>query len=148
MAYALINLDGTLAQSMFAESFTWRGLQLTAVNYMPPAERKKIGIYDYAQQYQETPAGKKQCGFTQEIDHAEGIVYEIPVFIPKSEAELASETNEKIKAEIAAIEASITPRRFREAMLSDDGKAWIAAQDFKIDELRATLVAVPQTPEE
>ena len=145
MAYALINSDGSLAQTMFAESFTWKGLQLTAVNYMPHSERKSFGIYDYTQLYQETPEGKKQCGFSQEVNHEQGVVYEIPIFIDKTEAELAREKNEKIKAEITAIESSVTPRRYREAVLSDVGKDWLVAQDVKINELRAQLV--PEVPE-
>ena len=147
MAYALINSDGSLAQTMFAESFTWKGLQLTAVNYMPHSERKSFGIYDYTQLYQETPK-KKQCGFSQEVNHAEGVVYEIPIFIDKTEAELAREKNEKIKAEITAIESSVTPRRYREAVLSDAGKDWLVAQDVKINELRAQLVPEISIPVE
>ena len=148
MAYALINSDGSLAQTVFAESFTWKGLQLTAVNYMPHSERKSFGIYDYTQLYQETPEGKRQCGFTQEINHAEGVVYEVPIFVDKTEAELAREKNEKIKAEITQLEAATTLRRYREAVLSDDGKAWLVSQDVKIAELRKNLVVVPEIPEE
>ena len=145
MAYALINSDGSLAQTMFAESFTWKGLQLTAVNYMPHSERKSFGIYDYTQLYQETPEGKKQCGFSQEVNHEQGVVYEVPIFVDKTEAELTREKNAKIKTEITAIESSVTPRRYREAVLSDAGKDWLVAQDDKINELRAQLV--PEVPE-
>ena len=148
MAYALINTDGTFSHSVSYESFTWRGIQLTAVGLMPPSERKAFGIYDYAMLHQETPEGKKQQGFTQEINHAEGVVYEIPIFIDKTEAELAREKNEKIKAEITAIESSVTPRRYREAVLSDAGKDWLVAQDVKINELRAQLVPEISIPVE
>ena len=145
--YALIK-DGQIVQCTNAESFTWKGLQLTAVNYMPHSERKSFGIYDYTQLYQETPEGKKQCGFSQEVNHEQGVVYEIPIFIDKTEAELAREKNEKIKAEIAAIESSVTPRRYREAVLSDVGKDWLIAQDVKINELRAQLVPEISIPAE
>lgn len=148
MAYALINPDGTLSHTTSAESFTWKGLQLTAVNYMPHSERKSFGIYDYTQLYQETPEGKKQCGFSQEVNHEQGVVYEVPIFVDKTEAELAREKNEAIKAEIAQLEAATTPRRYREAVLSDDGKAWLVSQDVKIVELRKNLVVVPEIPEE
>lgn len=40
---------------------------------------------------------------------------------------------------IRAIEATITPRRTREALLSDEGKAWILAQDARIATLREQL---------
>ena len=40
---------------------------------------------------------------------------------------------------IRAIEATITPRRTREALLSDEGKAWLADQDAQIAALRGTL---------
>ena len=148
MAYALINTDGTFAHSTSYENFTWRGIQLTAVNLMAHYQRKAFGIYDYAMLHKETPEGKKQQGFTQEINHAEGVVYEIPIFIDKTEAELAREKNEKIKAEITAIESSVTPRRYREAVLSDAGKDWLVAQDVKINELRAQLVPEISIPVE
>jgi hypothetical protein len=43
-----------------------------------------------------------------------------------------------IKAEIAAIEATITPRRQREAILNVDN-GWLAQQDAAITALRAQL---------
>ena len=148
MAYALINTDGTFAHSTSYENFTWRGIQLTAVNLMAHYQRKAFGIYDYAMLHKETPEGKKQQGFTQEINHAEGVVYEVPIFVDKTEAELAREKNEAIKAEIVQLEAATTSRRYREAVLSDDGKAWLVSQDVKIAELRKNLVVVPEIPAE
>ena len=148
MSYALINLDGTLNSTTTADSLFWRNLHITGLSRLTPAERRNLGIYDHAQKFQEPPVGKKQQGFTQEINHAEGVVYEVPIFVDKTEAELAREKNEKIKAEIAQLEAATTPRRYREAVLSDDGKAWLVSQDVKIVELRKNLVVVPEIPEE
>ena len=44
----------------------------------------------------------------------------------------------KIKADIAALEATITPRRTREAILGTD-KGWLAQQEAAIAALRAQL---------
>ena len=140
MAYALINLDGTLHSTTQYETFNWRNLTLTAVSRLSDAERKNLGIYSYAQKYTETPEGKKQCGFTQEINHAEGIVYEVPVFIDKSPLETAGEQVEKYTKEIVSLEIAVTPRRAREAILTEEGKLWLDAQDKKIAEVRVKLV--------
>lgn len=43
----------------------------------------------------------------------------------------------RIDAEIAKLEASITERRKREALLTDSGRAWLAAKDAEIAALRA-----------
>jgi len=49
----------------------------------------------------------------------------------------------KIKAdaliEIATLEAEITQRRLREAVISEDGKAWLEAKDAEIATERAKL---------
>lgn len=42
-------------------------------------------------------------------------------------------------ARIMALEAVVTPRRMREAMLSSDGKAWLAEVDAQIATLRGRL---------
>jgi len=44
---------------------------------------------------------------------------------------------EKAKRDIMLLEAEITPRRIREAVLGD--KAWLIEQEAKISALRATL---------
>lgn len=44
-----------------------------------------------------------------------------------------------ILTQIAAIEATITPRRLREAMLTETGKLWLEAADADIAALRAKL---------
>jgi hypothetical protein len=46
---------------------------------------------------------------------------------------------EAILAEIAALEATVTNRRLREAALTEAGKAWLADVDTKIAVLRASL---------
>ena len=53
--------------------------------------------------------------------------------IPPSESDIA-------KQQIAEIEASITDRRLREAMLSPTGKSWLAERDTEIAALRAKIV--------
>lgn len=47
----------------------------------------------------------------------------------------------KVKAEIEVIEASITPRRTREAVLGTDG-GWLAARDAEIAALRAEMAGL------
>ena len=42
-------------------------------------------------------------------------------------------------AEIAKLESTITPRRIRDALASDEGKAWVAAVELKIKTESATL---------
>lgn len=46
---------------------------------------------------------------------------------------------EAILAEIAALEATVTNRRLREAALTEAGKAWLADTDARIAVLRASL---------
>lgn len=148
MAYALINSDGTLHSIATYDSFTWRGILFTAVSRLSHSERRNYGIYDYAQKYAETPASKKHCGFTQEINHEEAAVYEVPIFIDKSPEEIANQQASEIKAEITALESAVTPRRVREAVLSEEGKLWLAEQDSKIKALRDQLTATKEKSKE
>jgi len=46
---------------------------------------------------------------------------------------------QEILSQIAALEATVTNRRLREAALSDAGKAWLADADAQIAALRASL---------
>jgi predicted RNase H-like nuclease len=46
-----------------------------------------------------------------------------------------------VQAQIAEIEASITPRRIREALISTAGKNWLKAANDKIDAIRKTVDA-------
>lgn len=45
-----------------------------------------------------------------------------------------------IQEQIIAIEATITPRRLRDAVLTVEGKAWLETTDAQISALRATIV--------
>ena len=51
----------------------------------------------------------------------------------------AEKTSADIIEEIAALEATVTNRRLREAALTEDGKAWLADVDARIAALRGTL---------
>lgn len=48
---------------------------------------------------------------------------------------------ESVLAQIVALEAQQTPRRIREAALTDEGRAWLEALDAQIAALRAQLGA-------
>lgn len=48
------------------------------------------------------------------------------------------DVKDKIKSDIAALEAKVTPRRIREAILGTDN-GWLVAQDAAIAALRAQL---------
>lgn len=54
-------------------------------------------------------------------------------------ADSAEAPRRAIKAQIATLEASCTERRWREAALTDAGKAWMANVDSQITALRAQL---------
>lgn len=45
-----------------------------------------------------------------------------------------------VQQQILAIEATITPRRLREAVLTPEGKTWLETADAQIVALRATIV--------
>ena len=51
----------------------------------------------------------------------------------------AASMNAPILSEIAALEATVTQRRVREAALTDAGKAWLAGVDSQIAALRTQL---------
>lgn len=44
-----------------------------------------------------------------------------------------------VESQIAEVEATITPRRMREALISTAGKNWLKAANDKIDALRKTV---------
>ena len=56
----------------------------------------------------------------------------------KNEAPLV-EANENLKEQISALEASITPRRIREAVLSTEGETWLKGVNDQITTLRGQL---------
>lgn len=51
----------------------------------------------------------------------------------------AAEVKKGVQEQIQALEESCTPRRWREAVMSDAGKAWLANVDAQIAALRAQL---------
>jgi hypothetical protein len=100
----------------------------------------------------------QRLALTQEGDHAweayMGVfVVRVPGAALPSDAEFAtlkaeyeaavakSQSNASIKAQIATLEASCTERRWREAVMSDAGKAWLSNVDSQIAALRASLQA-------
>ena len=58
---------------------------------------------------------------------------------PPTPAEIEANRVGGILAKIAAIEATITNRRIREATLTDGGKSWLASADAQISALRAAI---------
>ena len=62
---------------------------------------------------------------------------------PLPEEVIAANAAQAVKAtklsQIAALEATITPRRNREALLTDAGREWLAGVDLQIAVLRASL---------
>lgn len=56
-----------------------------------------------------------------------------------NQAPLPEPTPPTVLERIAAVEVTITPRRMREATLTDEGKEWLAARDAEIAALRAQL---------
>mgnify|MGYP003442178446 CR=1 FL=1 len=55
-------------------------------------------------------------------------------------AHAAASVNAPTLSTIAALEASVTPRRSREAVTTDAGKAWLVDVDKQIADLRTKLV--------
>ena len=65
----------------------------------------------------------------------------LPLFgeaLANAQIQQVTDEKNKIKADIAAIEASVTPRRAREAILGID-KTWLADIELQIAQLRAKL---------
>lgn len=57
----------------------------------------------------------------------------------KSSADIIKEENDSVYLQIAALEQSVTPRRLRESVLSDQGKTWLESVDLAISTLRSSL---------
>lgn len=53
---------------------------------------------------------------------------------------IPEEVNPQLLAQIAAVEASITQRRLRDAVLTESGAAWLAEKDAQIEMLRQQLI--------
>ena len=78
--------------------------------------------------------------------HADGCIYPDGVigdatvgdYTPP--APTAEQTNAPILSTIATLEATVTPRRIREALTTAPGKTWLVAVDSQIAALRGSLV--------
>jgi len=55
-------------------------------------------------------------------------------------ASLAEAPKREAKEAINTLEASLTPRRLREAILTDEGKVWLQDTDNQITELRKQIL--------
>ena len=84
--------------------------------------------------------------FHIEVDAETGEAREIPLTaeeLAEIEAErpiiAAAAARRAVTDQIAALEATITNRRLREAALTEVGKAWLTAVDVQIAALRAKL---------
>lgn len=84
--------------------------------------------------------------FLSDEDVANGGTRFLPVGFKKiSDAQALSmlpkpSENDLLKVQIAELEATVTPRRLREAILSQDGADWLAAVESEISALRKKLV--------
>ncbi len=58
----------------------------------------------------------------------------------------APDPNAAIDAEILSIEATVTQRRLREALLTDEGKTWLADVEARIEMLRALRSPAGEDP--
>ena len=58
--------------------------------------------------------------------------------VAELQARALASLNDDVKQQIAALEATVTPRRLREAILGTD-KGWLADVDAQIAERRASL---------
>lgn len=78
--------------------------------------------------------------------HADGCIYpdgvigEATVGDYTPPAPTAEQTNAPILSTITALEATVTPRRIREALTTAPGKTWLVAVDSQIAALRGSLV--------
>lgn len=69
-----------------------------------------------------------------DADVVPGMTYAAGVFsLPAPDASVA------VLAQIRALEATVTPRRAREAILTDAGRVWLANVESQIATLRASL---------
>ena len=69
----------------------------------------------------------------------DGVKFSKPVLTAD---EIAKITRDAILSQIASRESSITPRRMREATLTEAGRTWLASVDSDIAKLREKLYTV------
>ena len=72
--------------------------------------------------------------------YPDGVIGEATVGDYTPPAPTAEQTNAPTLAAITALEATVTPRRVREAVTSPAGYAWLANVDAEIAALRGSLV--------
>lgn len=78
--------------------------------------------------------------FLSAADHASAIEHRLllphPDWTPCATPVVVTTALEQAQIAIAAIEATITPRRMREALLTTEGKNWLKTQEAEIAKLR------------
>jgi hypothetical protein len=98
------------------------------------------GWYEFIPARDEAPEGKKAQGTTFVV--GDGVVTESFLYVDKTQTELDKEANTLVLAQIHALEPS--DRRIREAVLTEEGKTWLATNEASIAALRATLITIPE----
>jgi hypothetical protein len=110
-------------------------VNIGGINYRTDdPDAKAVGVYEYWYEEPSIPAGKKVGVPNRVIDAVAGTVTDTPTYIDMTALE-----------KIAAIEATITNRRIREAALTPEGKTWLEQADAAITALRQTLIVIPTT---
>ena len=98
-------------------------VNINGINYRTDdPDAKAVGVYEYWYDESNPPAGKKRTGVFLSIDAVAGTVTETAVFDSLS-----------IREQIAALEATQTPRRVRE------GGQWMVDLEAQIAALRVLL---------
>ena len=72
--------------------------------------------------------------------YPDGVIGDATVGDSTPPAPTAEQTNAPILSTIATLEATVTPRRIREALTTAPGKTWLVAVDSQIAALRGSLV--------
>ena len=72
--------------------------------------------------------------------YPDGVIGDATVGDYTPPAPTAEQINAPVLAQIAALEASVSPRRIREAVTTTEGKTWMASIDTQIADLRTKLV--------
>ena len=103
-------------------------------NLTTPEEKLEHGFTEVT--YSGVPE-YSELHYTTEVREAGVISY---VNTPKSDEQIVQIEKNKILTQIVQLEAEITPRRLREAMLGDT--AWLTAKDTEISELRKKLASI------
>lgn len=110
------------------EQRTIGATQYPAGWFLNPLERAKVGMIEVP----DIP--KPDDNLFTSVENPDGSW----TATPRTDADIAERIAAKIKAGIAALEATITPRRTREAILAID-TVWLADIELQIQELRGQL---------